>query len=121
MTAEFVVQQSNIEATALLLVMNGTAGFEKLSTDEAQQKLIRNIERSYLNAVNELGVDRVLNRESAWPCWKGVTCCYLPFSSGAGYRPVFEADAGTNHLVQVVLYTTLDMRDLDALSGKVSK
>lgn len=115
MSAAFVVQPSNLEATAVLLTKNGTPGFDKLSLEEARNKLVENVQRSYLSAVQEVGFDRVFNRESSWPCWRGIICCYLPFSSGAGYREIFNADAGEHHLVQVVLYTAIDKQDLDAL------
>lgn len=115
MAAEFVVQPANLNATALLLIKNGTAGFTGLSDEEGKAKLIANIKRSYLDASSNVGADRVLNRESTWPCWKGVTCCYLPFTSGAGYEVIFEADAEENLLVQVVIYTALDTRDFDCL------
>jgi hypothetical protein len=116
MSAKFVVQPSNLEATATLLTKNGTAGFDNLSIEMASQKLVENIQRSYMSAVNEVGIDRIFNRESSWPCWKGIICCYLPFTSGAGYREIFTAAAGENHLVQVILYTALDRYDLDSVA-----
>lgn len=117
MQADFVVQPSNLKATAILLTLNGAPGFEGLNESEASDKLVENIKRIYLEAANNPGIERVFNRESAWPCWSGIICYFSPTGQSAGHKTIFNADAGEHKLVVVVLHTALDLNDIKSLTG----
>lgn len=118
MKSKFVVDPSNFEATAKILIVNETPGFSGLSLDEAKSKLTATINRAYLLANKEHGEEKTFNPEAAWFCWKGVLCCFLPFSSGRGYQEIFEAESEEHSLVKVALFYSLLNKDLEILSAQ---
>jgi len=58
MKAKFVVDPSNFEATAKILMANETPGFAGLSLDEAKSKLTATINRAYSSATKEHGEEK---------------------------------------------------------------
>jgi hypothetical protein len=118
MKSKFVVDPSNFEATAKILVVNETPGFAGLSLDDAKNKLTSTINRAFSSAIKEHGEEKTFNPEAAWFCWKGLLCCFLPFSSGRGYEEIFEAETTEYSLVKVALFYSLLKNDLERLSAQ---